>query len=398
MPVNRERALAVMKDHNLDAIITMTPENLTYLTDFPMLHGCLAETKVYAVFSAAADQPVSMVLPRNSVDMLTSSASMVNDTWLYGNFFLYEAEGWTPNSDEERRLHAALRKHQHLPTDLDALLACLKAKGLEAGRLGFDEKALSSPDVFDQIETLVPKAKVVPAYGILRKIRMVKTAEELRRMRIAANANQAGVAAVFAAAKRGMREDELALTYYGAIRKAGAHPHHLCINCGRRAGFPNGEPSAYRLQEGDVIRFDADCMHEWYFSDIARNAVVGAPSSELQTAHAAVVAGLAAAASAMRPGVKASAVFKESVEAVRKAGLPEYNRHHVGHAIGCVCYDDPLIGPRDDTTLEENMVINIETPYYVLGFGGAHVENTFLITKTGCEPLQTMSLELKSVG
>ena len=398
MPVNRERALAIMREHRLDAIITMTPENLTYLTDFPLLHGCLAETKVYVVFPAAPDQQPSIVIPRNSVDMLTSSASTVEDVWLYGNFFLFESEGWVPAMSEESRLQAALRRHPHHLLDQEALLACLKANGLDQGRLGFDEKALASPQVFDRFKALVPKAEVIPAYGILRKIRMVKTAEELRRMRIAAAANQAGAAAVFAAAGVGVREEDMAVAYYEAIRQAGAIPHHLCINCGRRAGFPNGEPSNYRLQKGDVIRFDADCVYHWYFNDIARNAVVGEPSAKLKACHAGVVAGLEAAAAAMRPGVKASDVFGVSVDAVRKAGISHYNRHHVGHAIGCVCYDDPLIGPGDHTVLEEGMVINIETPYYELGFGGAHVENTFLITRSGCEPLHTMSLELRQVG
>jgi Xaa-Pro dipeptidase len=399
MPVNCERALAVMREHNLDAIVTMTPENMTYLTDFPMLHGCLAETKVYVVFPAAADRKPSIVIPRNSVDMLTSSSAAVDDIWLHGNFFLFEAEGLDPKTltEEERRLHAALRS-PHTPSDLDALRACLKAKGLEAARIGFDEKSLQSPDVFEQIERLLPKAKVVPAYKILRKIRMVKTTEELRRMRVAAAANQAGAAAVFDAAKVGVRELDMAAAYYEAIHHAGALRHHLCINCGRRAGFPNGEPSEYRLQAGDVIRFDADCVHQNYFNDIARNAVVGSPSAKLKTCHSAVVAGLEAAASAMRPGAKASDVFRISVDAARKGGIPHFDRHHVGHALGVVCYDDPLIGPNDHTILEEGMVINIETPYYEVGFGGAHVENTFLITKTGCEPLHTMSLELKPVG
>jgi len=399
MSVNRERALAVMREHRLDAIISMTPENMTYLTDFPMLHGCLAETKVYVVFPSAADQQPSMVIPRNSVDMLTSSSSTVEDIWLHGNFFLFEADGVRPEAltAEERRLHAALRRPHHR-TDHDALLACLKAKGLESGRLGFDEKALASPEVFDQIEALLPKAEVLPAYKILRRIRMVKTAEELRRMRVAAAANQAGAQAVFDAARVGVRELDLAPAYYGAIGKAGALPHHLCINCGRRAGFPNGEPSEYRLQAGDVIRFDADCFHHYYFNDIARNAVVGSPSPKLKTYHGAVVAGLEAAAAALRPGAKASDVFRASVDAVRKAGIPHFDRHHVGHALGVVCYDDPLIGPNDHTPLEEGMVINIETPYYEVGFGGAHVENTFLITRTGCEPIHTMSLALQSVG
>lgn len=397
MPVNRERAAAIMREHRLDAIVTMTPENLTYLTDFPLLHGCLAETKVYVVFPAAADQAPSIVIPRNSVDMLTSSPSTVDDIWLYGNFFLFEDQGWQPQTGEERRLHAALRRPHH-KLDQEALQACLKARGLDQGRIGFDEKALPQPQVFERFKALVPRAEVTPAYSILRKIRMVKTPEELRRMRIAAKANEAGARGVFAAARTGVPETELARAYYTALSRADAQPHHLSIGCGRRHGFPNGEPTDYRLQPGDVIRFDADCVHQWYFNDIARNAVVGEPSHKLQACHAGVVAGLQAAAAMMRPGVKASEIFRAGVDAVRKNGIPHYDRHHIGHAIGCVCYDDPLIGPGDHTPLEEGMVINIETPYYELGFGGAHVENTFLITKTGCEPLHTMSLELQRVG
>ncbi len=163
MPANRERALAIMREHNLDAIVTMMPENMTYLTDFPMLHGCLAETKVYVVFPAALDQKPSIVIPRNSVDMLTSSSSTVDDIWLHGNFFLFESEGMDPTTltEEERRLRAALRS-PHTPSDLDALRACLKAKGLEAARIGFDEKSLQSPDVFEQIAGLTCPPEIGP--------------------------------------------------------------------------------------------------------------------------------------------------------------------------------------------------------------------------------------------
>jgi len=396
MPVNRERALAIMREHRLDAIVTMTPENLTYIADFPMLHGCLSESRIYAVYAADPSQPPSIIISRNSLDLLTSSTSAVDDIWLYGSFFLFESQDWEPKTPEERRLQVALRRPHH-PLDQEALLACLKAKGLDQGRLGFDEKSLASPDVFDQIQALFPKAQVVPAYKILRKIRMLKTAEELRRMRVAAAANQAGAAAVFAAAGAGVREEDMAIAYYEAIRQGGAVPHHLCINGGRRAAINNSEPTDYQLQSGDVIRFDADCVHQYYFNDIARNGVVGCPSAKLKTYHAAVVAGVEAAAGAMRPGVKASDIFRLTVDAVRKGGIPHYNRHHVGHAIGVMCYDDPLISPHDHTPLEEGMVINIETPYYELGFGGAHVENTYLITRTGCEPLHTMSLDLQQV-
>jgi Xaa-Pro aminopeptidase len=63
--------------------------------------------------------------------------------------------------------------------------------------------------------------------------------------------------------------------------------------------------------------------------------------------------------------------------------MPNFKRNHVGHALGVECYDLPLIGPADDTPLEEGMVINLETPFYEVGFGAVHLEDTYVVTATG---------------
>jgi len=46
------------------------------------------------------------------------------------------------------------------------------------------------------------------------------------------------------------------------------------------------------------------------------------------------------------------------------------------HRTGLECYKVPSIAPGDETVLEPGMVINIETPYYELGFVGLQVEDT----------------------
>jgi len=97
----------------------------------------------------------------------------------------------------------------------------------------------------------------------------------------------------------------------------------------------------------------------------------------------------------IRPGVTPGEVLEASVNEVRKNGIPHYDRHHVGHGLGLECYDIPLMDSNRQLRLEEGTVINIEIPYYEIGFGSAHVENTFLVTATGCERLQKMSMELK---
>ena len=71
------------------------------------------------------------------------------------------------------------------------------------------------------------------------------------------------------------------------------------------------------------------------------------------------------------------------VAAVRASGLAEYRRHHVGHAIGLEPYEPPLLAPGDDTDLEAGMVLRVEAPYYMIGWGGLNLMETVLVMRKG---------------
>ena len=94
----------------------------------------------------------------------------------------------------------------------------------------------------------------------------------------------------------------------------------------------------------------------------------------------------------------ANAIFVTAVEATRKAGIAHYRRHHVGHGIGLDVYDMPILNETTSTPLEAGMVLEVETPYYELGFGGLQVEDTILVTDHGHERLTGSSNELALVG
>ena len=56
-----------------------------------------------------------------------------------------------------------------------------------------------------------------------------------------------------------------------------------------------------------------------------------------------------------------------------------------GHGIGLQLYDMPTLAPADRTVLEPGMVLNVELPYYELGFGSMQIEDTLVVTDA--EPL-----------
>jgi Xaa-Pro aminopeptidase len=167
------------------------------------------------------------------------------------------------------------------------------------------------------------------------------------------------------------------------------------IAFGRRGGHGNVMKRTARLGMDTLIRFDVGCMVEGYTSDIARNFTPQEPSARTRALYDAVLHGEDVAVAALRPGATAAQVFEAGVQAIRASGIPEYNRHHIGHAVGLEVYDAPTLMPDNDTPIEAGMVFEVETPYYELGFGGLQPEDTVVVTENGGEYLTSISRGLE---
>jgi Xaa-Pro dipeptidase len=93
-----------------------------------------------------------------------------------------------------------------------------------------------------------------------------------------------------------------------------------------------------------------------------------------------------AALAAVRPGATYEDVWRAGVNAVKNLGIRNYDvlRPDLGHGIG-VEPRVPSIARGNLMPLEAGMVINVEVPYYEIGYGGFQVEYTLLVTQSGYE-------------
>ena len=398
MYYNVERARALMDAAGVDVLISGAQENLSYFAGVPTLHGCMADLVMYVVVPRdRVDRPI-LIAPINAVDLYVQMGSWVDEVRLWGKFFIYQNNdpAVVPTADE-RRMKELLTQGIVADRAPGALQHTIEELGLSSARMAIDERGLIDPAMYAAFSELFPRASITPGRQLARNIRCVKTPYEIALMREAARINDLGVRTILDAAKPGITEKELHVLYLETIGREGAYSHHACIQSGTRGGLPNGEPSSKLLMPGETLRLDFDLVFNGYYSDIARCAVVGRPTPRQVQYANAVIAGLDKCKEVMRPGVRAADVFQAGVDAVRQSGIADYERHHIGHGIGRICYDEPLLSPSSTFVLEENMTINIETPYYELGWGATHVEETMLITRNGCECLYTLPLSLKFV-
>jgi Xaa-Pro aminopeptidase len=382
-----------MDKYGLDALVATLPENVYYISElWALSHWMIRGVQLYALFPRESDIEPTIIMPFIDADLLASNPSWIKDVRFHGTFHVEGPAGNIDLSNASRRL-LELRKKGSGKNGVDTLVKTLKDKGLDNKRIGVDEKGIDSTQ-YDDLKRAMPKVDFTDAGDILREIRMIKTETETNYLREAALVNERAINESLSIAKAGITELELAERYESVLIKGHLRPFISTIVSGQRAAFGSGLPTSKKLERGDLVRYDVIGTYNNYWTDVTRTAVVGNPTERQKRYYDAVLAGEEKIFDTAKPGVKASELFERGVEEVRESGIPHYRRHHCGHAIGLECYERPFVAPTEQVSIEEGMILNVETPYYEIGFGGVQVEDPILITKSGAERLTKLERNL----
>lgn len=394
MYLNVERASRLMKESKIDFLVATTPHNVVYTTGFRSGgHWNLPGTQVYSVLSFDDLTNPLIIMPHAELDLIVEQGLESLKLITYGNFFYEASNKCKLNTNDEKLGKLAYKKSGTTSSGLEGLVQAFTDLGVTYENIVVDERGIV-PGGLEYLRSKFPKARIQTGYELIQNIRMVKTNVEIEILRQAAQICERAIYACLAFAKEGVTESEMAYLFENALIFEGAKPFFSVIAFGNHSAFSDGIPSNIKLKKGDIIRFDVGCIYKNYTSDIARIAVFGEPTTEISNYYDAILAGQNCAFAIIRSGVKASDIFTAAVEGVRQGGIPHYQRTHVGHGVGIELYDPPSIALGNDTVLETGMVIDIETPYYEIGFGGLQVEDTILIKKDGFERLTVSPRDL----
>jgi Xaa-Pro dipeptidase len=395
---NVDRLLKRATQQNFNAYVASSPQNVLYLSDFWSPGGFVGTEPSFAVLAADSSTHPVVVCPMGPMDVIADEDLQLQDVVTYGRFYTHipahlESRALSP-ADVRLRNRLSPDRTARTKTDrIGALVAALEAMGLAQAALAVDETGFS-PVEFGHFREAMPNAEIRAGYEELRWVRMVKTAEEISRLREAARITCRAIESAIGAAREGVSEHELGVAFSTALAEEGATTASLAIGFGYRTAHPNSNPGPQTLKPGELIRFDVGCRYRSYHTDLARIACLGEPSQKAKKYHSCILAGQAAALEILRSGVRASRLFERAMEATRREGLRHYERHNVGHGIGLEFYDPPFLTADNNLQLEKNMVLCVETPYYELGFGGVQVEDMVLVTDTGFEFLSDLKREI----
>ncbi|HEX7973714.1 MAG TPA: Xaa-Pro peptidase family protein [Anaerolineales bacterium] len=363
---NLERFNAWLQAEKLEAALLSNPATLTWLTGYapPIQTGPSPFEGGPALAWARAGE-LTVIASDAEAGAVAGAGAPVQD---YVSYTIAEP----------------LRGAQNQAAALRRLL-----EGSPADRVGVEYNTLPA-SFLPGLHQALPEASFRPVDGAFDRLRAVKTAGEVSRIRAALRLCDLAQGFVRDSLQPGLAEIELwgLLKARLELEAGGRLPVLADLVGGLRTAEVGGLPGAYRLQAGDPVIADIVPRLDGYWGDNAGTHFLGHPQPELKKIYAIVRDALRRGVDAVRPGVLAcdlDAMLREQVQAAGYAPYP----HHSGHGLGASFHEEPRLVPDNDLPLETGMVVAIEPGIYVPGLGGVRLEDVVLVQPGGCELLTT---------
>jgi Xaa-Pro aminopeptidase len=245
-------------------------------------------------------------------------------------------------------------------------------------------------------ESLPLGAVLKPVGSVIEKLRMVKSPEEIERIRTSVHTNSTAFEQALSSLRPGVSESALAAQLEYEMRRSGAEraAFDTIVAFGEHAALPHAQPTSRALPKDELVLIDMGACQDGYMSDMTRMLFSGRPSARVRRMYQSVFKAQLAALDAVRAGVTAEHIDHRARGVLKSEGLAKEFVHSTGHGLGLEIHEPPRLGKSDKTILEAGMVITIEPGAYIAGFGGIRIEDTVLVTKNGCEILTPTSKEL----
>jgi Xaa-Pro aminopeptidase len=370
-PQRRLATSAALVSRKLDGLLISSPANIRYLTGYAGSNGLILLTPGDAHFFTD---------PRYS-------------------------------SDAQRNIDC----HVHIVSKGSLIAAAadiIKRKKFK--KVGFEPAWMNVGEYKRLQESLAQGVRLHAAGGSVEALRAVKSADEIEKIRVSVKVNSEAYARAQHGMKIGMRESEIAAELDYQMRLLGAEKpaFDTIVASGSNTALPHAHPGARRLEAGDMLLVDMGATVQGYTSDMTRMATMGAPSKKIRGLYNAVLEAQLAAIEKVRAGVAAWRVDLAARDVLKRHKLEQAFVHSTGHGLGLEIHEGPRIakkqtvkpkpqvagkrvqgGAAADADLQAGMVITIEPGAYIDGLGGVRIEDTVLVTETGCEILTPTTKE-----
>lgn len=371
------RVRALMAEQDLDALVVRAPDNLVYLTDYWCMKGYDA-----AIFPREGDPTLVVIEPQ------AEEAAARDWTQDVRGF-----AGYDPDDPRPPQLRA-----------VDVCIEALRERGL-TGRIGLElsqgtqatdrmvgEPTTWSQPFFDAFAAVAGEA--VDATGLLAGARMIKTEQELERIRLANELARLGLEHVHERLRPGMRESEVGALFEGFVHATGIG-YRGKVDMARAftlvwsgSGIRTFTATGHRpVAEHEPTLLEIWVCADGYWTDLTKNLCPGRLTSEYDQLLDMLLGVYGNAIAAARPGASLAELDRSIRAGLAEGGYPGQPSHPVCHGVGARAHEPPYAHQAAGGEVAEGMVLSIEPGVYWPGGGGLRLEDCFHVGAERTEAL-----------
>lgn len=263
-------------------------------------------------------------------------------------------------------------------------LALAKAKELRLRRVAFE------PDSETYTRGAAwRKGGALEHGGLTGALRAVKEGEEAEALRKACRIAAKAFGIVRPRIKTGRTEMSVYRELEDVMQAMGAKgpSFNMIVAFGPDSALPHHATSERKLRDNEAVLLDYGCVYGHYCSDITRTYFHGKAPAEFRKIYSVVEASHKAGLAAVKAGAAARAVDSVCRGVITDAGYGQYFTHGTGHGVGLEIHEFPRVNSRSEAVLRAGMAITVEPGIYLYGKYGVRIEDSVLVTRTGCEVL-----------
>ena len=256
-----------------------------------------------------------------------------------------------------------------------------------------------SVKTFDNFINIFEGFKIIKSPLIsetLEKQRTVKSPKEIEYIKEAQTITDKAFSHILNFIKAGVSEKEIALELEFFMRKNGCDSASFDIIAvsGKNSSLPHGVPSDKTIQKGEFLTMDFGGTVNGYCSDMTRTVAVGNVNDEQRKIYDIVFNAQTKAFEKIKKGAICKEVDAAARDYICEMGYGENFGHGLGHSVGLEIHESPSFNTKDETILEEGMVLTVEPGIYIENKFGVRIEDMVIVTSSGFENITSSTKEL----
>ncbi|NVM43940.1 MAG: aminopeptidase P family protein [Candidatus Lokiarchaeota archaeon] len=361
---NKEKACTVLEKYDIDVLVASTPVNIFYTTGLPILH--------------VAPNPILYVLYNQypSLSLLRRDGEESLITWI--TYRSVDKFSWVTDVSGIASPRAAMKEVSDR----------IEKWGLAEKNIGYESLMPSYQSEY--LRNKFPRANFVNGDQAFLDMRLVKSEEEVKRIRKSTEISEKAIKAMIDAAHEGISDIKLLQIARRTVVDEGAEGwDHLTMNLG--PSDPEAPGVGNTLKSGDLNRFDIGTIWKGYVSDVSRELVIGQIPDGAEEIMDRLIKVQEFCLDNIKPDLNIKELY-DNAKSFHKSLAKRGRCFITGHSIGLECEEIHLFSPMKtlDIPFEENMVLDIEIWQNFKNQGLIGVEDCYRITKSGCERLSSL--------